>query len=220
MQEAEIALRNAQQKLTALGAGAVGAGSLSSYEIRAPFDGIVVEKHISLGEAVKEDASIFTIADLSTVWAEFAVSPKDLMAVRVGEKATVRASAFDAQTPGTIDYVSALLGEQTRTAKARVTLANPQMAWRPGLFVNVEVASGEAEAPVAVSTEAIHTVNGKPTVFVRVPGGFLPTLVTLGRSDGKLAEVVKGMQVGSLYADANSFAIKSELGKADAEHTH
>ena len=220
MQEAEIALRNAQQKLTALGASASGLGSLSSYEIRAPFDGIVVEKHISLGEAVKEDASIFTIADLSTVWAEFSVSPKDLMAVRVGEKATVRASAFDAQASGTIDYVSALLGEQTRTAKARVTLTNPQMAWRPGLFVNVEVASGEAEAPVVVSTEAVHTVNDKPTVFLRMPGGFLPTPVTLGRSDGKLTEVVKGMQAGSQYADANSFAIKSELGKADAEHSH
>ena len=220
MHEAEIAVRNAQQKLTALGASAGGAGSLNSYEIRAPFDGIVVEKHISLGEAVKEDASIFTISDLSTVWAELAVPPKDLPAVRVGEKVTVRASAFDAKAPGTISYVGSLLGEQTRTAKARVTLNNPQMAWRPGLFVNVEVVSNEAEVPVAVSTEAVHTVNDKPTVFVRVPGGFLPTPVTLGRSDGKLVEVVKGVKAGSQVAGPGSFVIKSELGKASAEHTH
>lgn len=220
MQEAEIAVRNAQQKLTALGASAGESGALNSYEIRAPFDGMVVEKHISLGEAVKEDASIFTISDLSTVWAEVAVPPKDLNAVRVGEKVTVRAIAFDAKASGTISYVGSLLGEQTRTAKARVTLANPQMAWRPGLFVNVEVVSNEADVPVAVSTDAIHTVNDKPTVFVRVPGGFLPTPVTLGRSDGKLVEVMKGLKAGSQYAGSGSFVIKSELGKASAEHTH
>lgn len=220
MQESEIAVRNAQQKLTALGASAGGSGALNSYEIRAPFDGIVVEKHISLGEAVKEDASIFTISDLSTVWTELAVPPKDLAAVRVGEKVTVRATAFDAKAPGTISYVGSLLGEQTRTAKARVTLNNPQMAWRPGLFVNVEVVSNEAEVPVTVSTEAVHTVNDKPTVFVRVPGGFLPTPVTLGRSDGKVVEVVKGIKAGSQYAGPGSFVIKSELGKASAEHTH
>lgn len=220
MQEAEIAVRNAQQKLVALGASASGSGSLNSYEIRAPFDGMVVEKHISLGEAVKEDASIFTISDLSTVWAEVAVPPKDLNQVRVGEKVTVKATAFDVKAAGTISYVGSLLGEQTRTAKARVTLPNPQVAWRPGLFVNVEVVSSEAEVPVAVSTEAVHSVNDSPNVFVRVPGGFLPTPVTLGRSDGKQVEVVKGLKAGSQYAAAGSFVIKSELGKASAEHTH
>ena len=66
----EIAVQNAQQKLAAMGAGAGAPGAFNRYEIRAPFDGIVVEKHIALGEAVKEDASIFTISDLSSVWAE------------------------------------------------------------------------------------------------------------------------------------------------------
>ncbi|WP_136416092.1 efflux RND transporter periplasmic adaptor subunit [Herbaspirillum sp. ST 5-3] len=220
MQEAEIAVRNAQQKLRALGANTGTSGSLTSYEVRAPFDGTVVEKHLSLGEAVKEDADIFTISDLSTVWAEVAVPAKDLNVVRVGEKVTVKATAFDAKATGTIAYVGSLLGEQTRTAKARVVLANPQMAWRPGLFVNVEIVSSEADVPVAVSTEAVHNVNDKPTIFVRVPGGFLPQQIALGRTDGKLVEVVKGVKPGSQYAAAGSFVIKSELGKASAEHTH
>jgi cobalt-zinc-cadmium efflux system membrane fusion protein len=73
LREAEIAVANSQQKLVALGASATVSGSLNRYEIRAPFDGMVVEKHIALGEAVKEDASIFTISDLSFVWAEIVV---------------------------------------------------------------------------------------------------------------------------------------------------
>lgn len=218
MQEAEISVQNARQKLEALGASATSAGGLNSYEIRAPFDGMVMEKHISIGEAVKEDASIFTISDLTTVWAEVSVPAKDLNAIRVGEKVTVNATAFDVKAIGTVAYVGSLIGEQTRTAKARVTLANPNMAWRPGLFVNVEVISGQTDAPVTVSAEAVQTIEGKPTVFLSVPGGFVAQEVTLGRSDGKVVEVTKGLQSGAPYASRNSFILKSDLGKASAEH--
>lgn len=220
MQEAQIAVQNASQKLQALGASASGAGELNRYEIRAPFDGMVMEKHISLGEAVKEDASIFTISDLSTVWAELAVSAKDLNAIRVGQKVAVKATAFDAKADGIVTYVGSLIGEQTRTAKAHVSLDNPDMAWRPGLFVSVEVVSGQTEAAVAVSTDAVQTIANKPTVFLSVPGGFVAQEVTLGRSDGKVFEVTSGLQAGAPYASTHSFILKSDLGKASAEHAH
>ena len=218
--ESEIAVANSQQKLIALGASTTGSGSLNRYEIRAPFDGMVVEKHIALGEAVKEDASIFTISDLSSVWAEIVVPAKDLNVIRVGEKVVVKATAFDSKAEGSISYVGALLGQDTRTAKARVTLANPKMAWRPGLFVNVEVISGEAEVPVSVLAEAIQTVDGKSIVFVKVSDGFVAQPVELGRSDGKYVEVVKGIKAGTTYAASGSFVLKSELGKGSAEHSH
>jgi cobalt-zinc-cadmium efflux system membrane fusion protein len=147
-------------------------GNLNRLELRAPFDGVVMEKHLALGEAVKEDANVFTISDLSSVWAELAVPPRDLNRVRVGETVMVRAAAFDAQASGKITYVGSLLGEQTRTAKARVALANPDRAWRPGLFVNVEVQAGQADVPVTVSSDAIQTVEDKPTLFVKTSGGF------------------------------------------------
>lgn len=212
LQEAEIATANSQQKLIALGAAPQSTGALNRYEIRAPFDGMIVEKHIALGEAVKEDASIFTISDLSSVWAEIIVSAKDLNTVRVGEKVS--------KAEGRVSYVGALLGQETRTGKARVTLANPNMAWRPGLFVNVEVLSSDIEVPVAISTEAVQTINDKSVVFTKVPGGFLAQPVVLGQSDGKLIEVVKGLKPGTPYAAVGSFVIKSELGKGSAEHSH
>ena len=220
MSEAEIAVANAQQKLIALGASKEAKGALNRYEIRAPFDGMVVEKHIALGEAVKEDASIFTVSDLSSVWAEIIVPAKDLNTVRIGEPAIVKATAFDSKAEGKVSYVGALLGQETRTARARVTLPNPRMAWRPGLFVNVEVVAGEAEVPVAVAAEAVQTVNDQPVVFARVPGGFIPRPVTLGRSDGKFVEVAGGLSPGMSYAASGSFVIKSELGKGSAEHSH
>ena len=219
LREAEIALANADQKLKALGASP-GGTALNRYELRAPFDGMVVAKHLALGEAVKEDAEAFTLSDLSTVWAEVSVPAKDLALLRVGDKVVVRASAFDEAASGTVAHVSALIGEQTRTATARVVLANPKLAWRPGLFVNVEISSGEVQAPVTVASSAIQALEGREVVFVVVPGGFKPQTVKPGRTDGQRTEIVNGLKAGERHAAANSFVIKADIGKASAEHVH
>lgn len=222
LEESQIAVQNARQKLTAIGAAERGGagGALNQFALRAPFDGIVVEKHLSLGEAVKEDASVFTISDLSSVWAEFVVSARDLDRVRVGEAVTVRSSASATQAEGKVSYVGALLGEQTRTAKARVTLANPGTAWRPGLFVTVSVLGAPVQVPVTVAADAVQQVDGQSVVFVAVPDGFAVQPVRTGRTDGKLVEVTQGLPAGARYAAANSFILKSELGKASAGHEH
>ena len=220
MQEAEIATQNARQKLASLGGEVRGSGNLTRYEIRAPIDGVVVEKHLSLGEAVKEDANIFIIADLSTVWAEMTIYAKDLNTVKVGQKASVKATAFESQSSGTVSYVGSLIGEQTRTAKARVVLPNPKGIWRPGLPVNIEVVADEVEVPVAVSAEAIQSVRDWTVVFGRYGDNLEARPVQLGRSDGKFTEVVSGLNAGEQYAAQNSFLIKADLGKSGASHDH
>jgi len=219
MQEAQIAVANANQKLLALGA-TPGSSALGRYELRAPFDGMVVEKHISLGESVGEAVNVFTISDLSTVWAEISVAANNLNLVRIGEPVSIRSSAFDQTATGKVSYVGSLIGAQTRTATARVTLTNPDRIWRPGLFVNVELVAGETDAPVTVSAEAVQTVEDKPTVFLRVPGGFVPQHVQTGRSDGKRIEITGGLKPGATYAASGSFIVKSQQGKSSATHTH
>lgn len=220
MREMEIAVQNAQQKLIALGASptvSASNGALNRYEIRAPFDGMVVEKHVAQGEAVKEDANIFTISDLSTVWADIIVSANDLNLVRVGAKVSIKATALDSTASGTVSYVGALMGEQTRTATARVTLDNPDMVWRPGLFITVDLIAKETEVPVAVSADAIQTINDKPAIFIRVQGGFIAQPVTTGLSDGKVTEIMTGLKAGTEYAVNGSFLLKSEQGKGASD---
>lgn len=220
LREAEIAVQNAREKLTALGPNGTAKGPLNRFEIRAPFDGMVMEKHITLGETVKEDANIFTLSDLSTVWAEIAIPAKNLNDVRVGKAAIVKATAFDSNATGRISYVGSLLGEQTRSAQGRIVLPNPHGTWRPGLFVSVDIATDATDVPVAVASEALQTLEGKTVVFVRVPGGFIAQPVTTGRSDGKRTAITHGLQAGVEYAVAGSFLLKAEHGKASAEHAH
>jgi cobalt-zinc-cadmium efflux system membrane fusion protein len=132
----------------------------------------------------------------------------------------VSSTALVSKAEGTISYVGSLLGEQSRTAKVRVTLSNPDAAWRPGLFVTVAVLGEDQNVPVAVSAEAVQTVESKPSVFVAVPGGFEARTVKVGRSDGKTVEVLEGLKPGEKYAAVNSFVLKSELGKDKAGHGH
>lgn len=223
--EAQIAHRAVEQKLLAFGLGPDatrrgGADTLTRYEIRAPIDGVVIEKHVAAGEAVKEDATIFTIADLSSVWAEMNVYPKDLNLVKLGQKVTVRASTLNAQAEGRVSYVGSLVGEQTRSAKARVVLPNPERTWRPGLFVTVELVQQETQVPVAVPVGAIQAYRDWKVVFGRFGDVFEARPVELGRSDGIQVEVVKGLEPGTRYAASNTFVLKADLGKAGASHDH
>ena len=217
LREAEIAVENAQQKLNALGVTGGSGTGLNRFELRAPYDGLVVERKLSVGEAVKEDTPIMTISDMSAVWVEVSIPAKDLPLMRVGAKVLVRATAFDAKATGTVAFVGALVGEQTRMARARIVLANPQGAWRPGLFVNVEVNSANLQVPVAVESEAIQTLGNRQVVFVREEKRFVPRSVKLGISDGKYIEVLEGLPPGTRYAAQGSYIIKSELTKLTSE---
>ena len=221
MREAEIAVANAQQKLAAIGAGAGSAGGLNRFELRSPFDGVVVEKHLSVGEAVQDSTAVFTISDLRSVWAEMKVAASDLLFVRVGEKAVVQATAFESKATGTVAYVGALIGQDTRTAPARITLDNPDGLWRPGLFVNVDLTASSQQAAVSVASAAVQKIDGdKPVVFVPVEGGFKAQPVKLGKADAQHTEVLQGLTAGQSYVNGGSFILKSELGKATAEHVH
>ena len=219
LEEAEIAVSNARQKISVLSGSVVATGG-NRYELRAPFDGVVVEKHLTPGEVVDETTAAFTLSDLSRVWVTFGVSPKDLNKVQVGKTVTVSAAELNAEVSGTVAYVGSLLGEQTRTATVRVTLENPQGSWRPGLFVTALVATDIRQAKVVVPETAIQTVEDKPTVFVRTDDGFKAQTVELGSRAAGQVEVIAGLEPGVQVASAGSFVLKSELGKASAEHSH
>lgn len=221
LMEAEVARDTVRQQLQALGAGGgSGGGGASLLAIRAPFDGIIVEKHITLGEVVGADTRVFTLTDLSTVWADVVVPARDLDIVRVGTTAVIRSIASDTTAPGKVSFVSSLVGEASRSAKARVVLANPGAAWRPGLAVNVDIVTGSSDVPVAVAREAIQTVDTRQVVYKRIKEGFIAQPVSTGRADARFIEITAGLNPGDTYAAGGSFTIKAEQGKGEASHEH
>jgi membrane fusion protein, heavy metal efflux system len=223
--EARINKRLAEQKLHALGfpLGRLETSarhSLTRYEIVAPFAGTIIEKHITLGEALEENATIFVVADLSTVWVDLTVYPKDLPLVELGRVAVITATQSDLKAQGTIHYIRPLVSGETRTSRAQVVLDNPDGRWRPGLFVTAEIVSGETEVALCVPRSALQNVKNRTVVFVQTEHGFEPHPVELGRSDDDHVEVVAGLDPGERFVANGAFTLKAELEKGEAEHGH
>jgi len=193
---------------------------LTHYYIRAPFDGVVVRKHLSLGEWVKEDAEIYIIADLSTVWVDITVYAKDLDSVRLGQEASVSTDSNTLTGVGRVSYVGPLVGEDSRTAKARLVLPNSEGRWRPGMFAKVELVQHNESPPTVVRSEAIQTYRDRPCVFVQHDDQYEACPVTIGSTDGKFTEIVKGLSAGERYVSKNSYVLKAELGKTGMSHSH
>lgn len=107
LQEAEISLANAKQKVGAIGASVNSVGG-NRYELRAPFDAVVVEKHLTVGEVVSEATNAFILSDLNQVWATFAVPPTDLGKVTTGRAVKVSSPDMNVEVEGKVGYVGSL----------------------------------------------------------------------------------------------------------------
>ena len=217
VQLAQIELTRQQQKLASMG---ISDGNGTRYALKAPIAGTVTRKQIALGQVVDATQMVYEVANLSTVWADVSIPTKDLGLVKTGQKVTVRAAAFEQSTVGVITYIAPLVAEQSRTATARVVLANEKSSWLTGLPVNIDLVADEVNVPLAVSVEAIQSLQYGDVVFGRYGDAFEARPVELGRRDSKYVEVLSGLNEGEQYAAGNSFVVKAELGKAGASHDH
>lgn len=217
--QANIDLRAARQKL--LSAGLTqddidrlenGRVELSRFEIRAPFDGEILEKQLFVGELVPQDREVFVMADLDRVWVNLRVGPEKLNEVVVGT--TVRIVGNQGLTAeAKIDYVAPVVSDETRTVRVRVDLPNPQHRWRPGVVVDAVIASVSQPAALTVPNEALQTIDGRLSVFLPVKDGFRQQPVKAGRSDAKRTEITKGLAAGDKVATGQTFVLKAELEK-------
>ncbi len=225
--EQRIEMRAAEQKLHALGFPNAYLQVLTfdedeyftRYELRASLQGTVIEKHIALGEVIKDDAEAFVIADLNSVWVKLTVYQKDLSSVQPGQ--SVRISKEDGSTvTGKISYVSPVVDEVTRTAVARLELKNENGQWRPGSFVAGLVAVEAHSVPLLIRKSALQTIEGEMVVFVETPEGFEPQKVRVGRGNEVEVEIVAGLAAGQRYVVEGAFTLKAELAKGSFGDGH
>ncbi len=226
--EAQIGLRSARQKLLALGFEEAYIEALPEqpehalvhYQVTAPISGTVIEKHISQGEVLSGDAEAFAIADLRSVWVDLSVFQKDLDLVFEGQTVDIVTTGGQLRTQGAIKYVRPIVGEETRTAIARIVLDNTNGRWKPGLFVSGTVAIGAASVPLLVPKTALINMGDAQVVFVQEADGFTPRSVTKGRENDTHIEITSGLEAGEQYVASGGFALKAELEKDELGEGH
>jgi membrane fusion protein, heavy metal efflux system len=227
MRLAEIAHRNADRYLHILGVEEKELAELPAehdvdiarYVLRAPFAGTIIEKHITNGEHLKEDADCFVVADLGTVWANISVYTKDLGDVAAGQVVRLAIPDREGAYAGKISMLSPLVHEKTRTATVRAVFENTTGTLRPGLFVTAKIVLGESKAAVVAPVSAVMNVKGQAMVFVQgdEPGEFVMMAVKTGVSDGTMIEIKDGLKPGTKFVVRNAFTLRSELEKQGFE---
>lgn len=183
--------------------------SLATYEIKSLLAGTVIDKHVTIGETISDDAEVYTVADLSTVWVDLTIFQRDLASVRTGQRVTVMSDSGTAS--GTLAYISPTLHPQTRTALARVVLSNETGRWKPGMFVTGRLAMDAQGVEVAIPENAVQMLDGEPVVFVPAGKGFAPVPVRTGQRGFGLLEIQGGLQAGDQYVSSGAFHLKAEI---------
>lgn len=194
--------------------------SLTTYEVKSPISGVVIEKNVVVGAKADTDTQSFVVADLNTVWVEINVYATDLSYIKKGQNVTITSQGSNKSAKSTIGYVGPIINGQTRTASARVILDNKSGDWLPGMYISASVSSDIEETGVVIPDSAVQTIEGKPNVFVKTEKGFRAQEIKQGKSDGTNIQILSGVKSGEIIATENSFILKAELGKGEAEHSH
>lgn len=192
--------------------------SLQPYEVKSLISGTVVKRHATLGEFVSEATDIFTVADLSEFWADLYLFEPDFGKARVGQRVFIEHGEGDT-IESKVSFISALVDESTQSRFVRAVLRGDGGLF-PGHFVTGEVAIDEFDAPRTIDLSGVQSMDGKEVVYVRHGKSFEAVPVKLGRRGRKRAELLVGLDDQDKYAVGNTFVLKAELGKSEAEHEH
>lgn len=195
--------------------------TLRPFELKAPFDGVIVAYDVTQGQTVEAGLPLFTVADLSTVWADLQVYQRNIAEIHRGQKARIEGGHLESGYTGDIAYVAPTVDEHTRTGLARIVVDNTNGRWKPGQFIKGIISTDEQKAALLVPRSAVLKIGDEAIVFVQDEDGFEPRPVELGSSDAESWEVISGLKPGETIVVENPISVKAEMGKGSfGGHNH
>jgi cobalt-zinc-cadmium efflux system membrane fusion protein len=189
----------------------------SRVAVRAPFSGTVVERHATLGEIIEPATNLFTVADLSTLWAIADVPEKDIPQIKIGLPIEVKVSPYPNEAfKGTVTYIGDQIDPSTRTVRVRTEVDNSLGKLKPEMFATVFITTDVVSNVLAIPEEAVQTDGNKKVVFIdKGNGGFEKREVSLGRQIDSFYRVLDGIKPGEKIVTKGSFLLKSEAQKGE-----
>jgi membrane fusion protein, copper/silver efflux system len=184
----------------------------TSIEWTSPRDGIVLERSAIEGMRVQPGGVLFRIADHSVIWALIDVAERDLGMISKGQRATVRARSFPGREfSGQVEVIYPEINKETRTARIRVELPNPDLALLHDMYVDAQIETGSGEPVLTVPESAVMDTGSRQAVFVdKGQGRFEPREVKLGDRGSGYVEVRQGVAEGEPVVVSANFLIDAE----------
>jgi RND family efflux transporter MFP subunit len=226
LKTAESELANLRQRLLILGLSSQRVGALrstsqisSEVTLPAPASGTVTSRTVNSGEVIEANKELLRVTDLSSVWVVGQVYEKDLGKVHVGSGASITTDAYPGRVfRGQVSYVDPKVDPQTRTAQARIELANPGQQLKIGMYVNVAFAAlgGAGSTVPVVPFAAVQNMGNRQVVFVATsdPNVFAMRSVRVGPETSGYYSVLEGLGVGDRIVTEGSFMLRAEWLKS------
>ena len=194
--------------------------TVQKYEVSSLLSGVITKRHATLGEFAAENAELFVVSDYGELFADSFVYPIDAGKVSVGQKALITVPGRDEPIESTVSFISPIVDTDNQSRFVRVVVPNPLGELQPGSFVAAGIVTDEVPVTVSVKSSAIQNIEGKTQLFVQEQDHLRVRPVLVGRSDLQHIEILSGLAAGERYASGNTFVLKAELGKSEAEHEH
>jgi membrane fusion protein, copper/silver efflux system len=178
----------------------------------APRDGIILERTAIEGMRAQPGDVLFRVADTSLVWALIDVAERELGALAIGQPVIVRARSYPGREfAGKVSVIYPQVNKDTRNARIRVELSNPDFALLPDMYVDAEIDTGSPLPVLAVPESAILDTGSRQAVFVeKGQGRFEPRDVKIGHRGGGYVEVREGIAEGEPVVISANFLIDAE----------
>jgi cobalt-zinc-cadmium efflux system membrane fusion protein len=231
--KALVSLRAAEETLRLLGLSRraiekvrYGDPRAARFQLTAPIEGRVVEKHVVIGELIDPEEKVFTIADLSKLWIWVDVYEQDMARVHLEDSVEVRTRAVPGKVFfGRVAYVADEVDADTRAVRARIDLDNREGLLKPGMFAEVVLSDPHAarseRLALAVPPGAVQRDGGASVVFVEVgPRRYERRVVRTGARTDTSVEIVSGLDAGERVVVEGAFLLKSELAKGELGEGH
>ena len=182
-----------------------------TYTLRSPISGYVIQKPVVQGTRVEPGGKIYDIADISTLYVIADVFAYELPLIKANQEATLRVSHFPGkELRSKIELVYPSLSAETRTARVRFTIPNPDHQLKPQMFTNVEM-KVDLGKRLAIPEDAVIDTGTRQVVYVdKGDGYFEPRAVQIGVKADDRVEVLKGLKAGEKVASSANFLIDSE----------
>ncbi len=188
-----------------------GRGGTARFELVSPLDGVLADINVSPGEVLNEGERAFLVVDPSVLTVEAKVPEHELARLAGSGDAMVQVDAFPSRSfPAKLLAEGQVIDEATRTAKVIFTVDNSAGVLKIGMFAQVQIGAGADKAALVVPDAAILDVDGRRVVYVHgAPEEFEERELQLGRRDGELVEVVRGLSAGERVVVIGGYTLRS-----------
>jgi RND family efflux transporter MFP subunit len=186
--------------------------ALADTSVRAPFDGLVAERKVSVGDYVTRGAEIATVVRINPLRVELTVPEQAVSKVRTGAPVTLTVDAYPGQTfQGQVRFVSPALRADQRALTVEAVVPNPDGVLKPGLFATAEVQEATSEPVLLVPAAAVQTTAGTSRIYVIKGDRAEERFISTGQPVGSMVEVITGVKADELVAVNNAAQLADGL---------